>query len=336
MYRLPDGFAVCENGRLVENATPEEETQSGNIILAKVDRMMNGMACAFADIGRKRDGFLPLKENSTSFTDDPVRSGDMIAVQIRREEYGGKGAYLSRDLAIPGKTAILMPKNRYIGISSRIQDEHARDRLRETGKRIAGNRFGLVMRASAEYAQESEIAAEVSELEEIWIRIQERIKTAVKAGEILYEQDAFAQMIRDYALPEENIVHLPELPGDLKKQLAVSTGRKVPLPGGGNIVIDRCEAMTVIDVNSAAARYPGDKEAAVTAANLEACTEAAVQIRLRDIAGIILIDFIDMEKETDRSLIENRLREVFGSDRRKTVVHGWTKLGIMEMTRKRI
>ena len=144
------------------------------------------------------------------------------------------------------------------------------------------------------------------------------------------------QMIRDYAVTESDVVRMTEIPADLKRQLASSKERTVRLPHGGNIVIDRCEAMTVIDVNSASAAYPGDKEASVTSANLEACAEAAVQVRLRDIAGIILIDFIDMEKETDRSLVEERLKEVFRADRRKTVIHGWTKLGIMEMTRKRI
>ena len=336
LYRFPDGFAVCEDGRLAEYISLQEETQSGDIILAKVDRMMNGMTCAFADIGRKKDGFLPLKENSRSFTDGQVRSGDRIAVQIRREENSEKGAFLSRDLTIPGKTVILMPKNRYIGVSSRIPDEETRERLRENGKRIAENRFGLVIRAAAENAAEDEIAAETAALAEIWIQIRERLKTTNRAGDVLYAQDPAAQMIRDYALPEEKLVQLAEMPAEMKRQLAVSAERKVRLPGGGNIVIDRCEAMTVIDVNSAATGFPGDKEATVTATNLEACAEAAIQVRLRDIAGIIMIDFIDMEKETDRSLVEERLKDAFRQDRRKTVVHGWTNLGILEMTRKRI
>ena len=336
LYRFQDGCALCEDGRLAEYISLKEETQSGDIILAKVDRMMSGMECAFADIGRNKDGFLPLKENSRSFTDGPVRSGDRIAVQIRREENGGKGAFLSRDLTIPGKTVILMPKNRYIGISSRIQDEETRNRLRDIGKRIADNRFGLVMRAAAENAGENEMTAEVTALSEQWSQIQEKLKTANRAGEILFAQDPVSRLLHDYTIPEGNLIQAAEMPAEIKKQLAVSDERKVRLPGGGNIVIDRCEAMTVIDVNSAAAGFPGDKEATVTATNLEACTEAVFQIRLRDVAGIIMIDFIDMENETDRSLVEEKLKEELKSDRRKTVVHGWTRLGILEMTRKRI
>ena len=336
LYSFPEGYAVSEDGRLVEYLDLKDESQSGDIILAKVDRMMPGMECAFVDIGRKKNGFLPMKENSKSFTDGPLRSGEWSAVQIRREENGDKGAYLSRDLTIPGNTVILMPKNRYIGVSNRIQDEMTRNRLRETGKSIAGNRYGLVMRAAAEKAREEEIREETAELISQWELVQEKLGNAKKPGEILFAQDPAAQMIRDYAAAESDVIRMTEIPADLKRQLAASKERMVRLPHGGNIVIDRCEAMTVIDVNSASVSYPVDKEALVTAANLEACAEAAVQVRLRDIAGIILIDFIDMEKETDRSLVEEKLKEVLSSDRRKTVVHGWTKLGIMEMTRKRV
>ncbi len=336
LYSFPAGHALCEDGRLVEYIDLQEETQSGDILLAKIDRMMPGMNCAFADIGRKKDGFLPLQENSRSFTDRPVHSGDLIAVQIRREENGEKGAFLSRDLVIPGRYIILMPKNRYIGISSRIQDEGTRERLRETGKRIAGDRYGIVMRALSESAPEEEIREEADFLAEQWGLIRERMKTADKPGEVLFSPDPETRMIEDYAIGASEHFQVPEMPEKLRKQLDASKNRKVSLPCGGNLVIDRCEAMTVIDVNSASAVLSGNKERNVTAANLEACGEAAVQIRLRDIAGIILIDFIDMEEETDRSLVLEKLKEAFRPDRRKTVIHGWTKLGIMEMTRKRV
>lgn len=335
LYRFPDGCAVCEDGRLAEFIDLRESSQSGDIILAKVNRMMPGMDCAFADIGRKRDGFLPLKENSQSFTDDPVRSGAVVAVQIRREENGAKGAYLSRDLTIPGKTVILMPKNRYIGVSSRIQGADTRERLRQCGKKITEDRCGIVMRAAAETAPEEEIRAEFSELMKTWTDIRDRMNRMNRPGDILFAQDPAAEMIRDYAAAEEDVIRKTEIPAEIRRQLAVSAGRKVNLPGGGNIVIDRCEAMTVIDVNSAAAGVPGDKESSITATNMEACFEASLQVRLRDIAGIIMIDFIDMEKEENRIRVEEYIRDLFSRDRRKTVIHGWTRLGILEMTRKR-
>lgn len=335
-YRFPDGCAVTEYGRLVEYLDLREESQYGDIVLAKADRMMRGMECAFVNIGRKKDGFLPLKENSRSFTDGEIHSGDLIAVQIKREETGDKGAFLTRDLTIPGKMIILMPKNRYIGVSGRIQDEKTRERLRETGKRIAGGDWGLVMRAASEKAPENEIRLEFAELLNRWKDTINRLRCAQKPGEVLFSPDPANQMITDYGIAEAETVYLPELPAGLKSQLSAAGNRKVKLSGGGNIIIDRCEAMTVIDVNTASAVYSGEKETTVTAANLEACDEVAVQVRLRDIAGMILIDFIDMDRETDRSLVEQKLKESFSRDRRKTVIHGWTRLGIMEMTRKRV
>ena len=336
LYRFPGGCAVCEDGRLVEYIDLSDESQSGDIVFARVARMMRGMECAFADIGRKKDGFLPLKENSSSFTEGPVRSGDLIPVQIRREETGEKGAFLSRDLSIPGKTLILMPRNRHIGISRRITDEKTREKLLECGKRIAGGKYGLVMRAESAHTPEKEIRMEAEELESVWLRLQDAIGKAGKPGDVLYEQDPLKQLIRDYAVPESAVIPAEEMPAGLRRQLSAADDRIIRLPGGGNIVIDRCEAMTVIDVNTAAVAPAGDKEATVTATNLEASVEAAIRIRLKDIAGIIMIDFIDMVSEDNRNRITEKMREMLGRDRRKTVIHGWTKLGIMELTRKRI
>ncbi len=334
IFRFPDGCAATENGRLVEYIDLRDNSQSGDIILAKADRMMPGMDCAFMDIGRKKDGFLPLKENSSSFSGESLRSGEKAAVQIRREENGSKGAYLSRDLTIPGQYVILMPMNRHTGVSSRITDENERNRLLNLGQAISAGRFGLVLRAAAAEAVETEIREEAERLSEVWDSIRVKLREAVKPGEILYACDPAAQMIRDYNAGEP--VYADEMPPRIRKEAEEAKNRRIRLKSGGNIVIDRCEALTVIDVNSAGIRPLGDKEATVTETNLEACDEAAIQVRLRDIAGIILIDFIDMEREEDRRAVSERLQHDFSRDRRKTVIHGWTSLGIMEMTRKRV
>lgn len=334
IFRFPDGAAVTENGRLVEYLDLRNETQSGDIILAKVDRMMPGMECAFADIGRQKDGFLPLKENSASFTGGSVQSGEKIAVQIRREENGAKGAFLSRDLTFPGRYAIVMPMNRHIGVSSRITGNDEKERLRELGKRIADGRFGIVVRAAATETGEEEVRQEAEALYEKWTSVRNAVRNAVRPGELLFACDATAQIVRDYDAP--GVTETDGMTAQMKKELDTAGIRTVRLPCGGNIVIDRCEAMTVIDVNTAGTYSRGDKERTVTQTNLEACDETAVQVRLRDIAGIILIDFIDMEREEDREAVRNRLEQAFSADRRKTVVHGWTNLGIMEMTRKRV
>ena len=332
LFISPEAYAFIENGRLVEFLSPDET--HGDIVLGRVDRIMPGLNCAFTDIGRKKDGFLPLKENSQSFTGPILRSGDRIPVQIRREETGEKGAYLSRDLTIPGRQLILMPCNRYIGVSARIKDPACREALRVLGADLADGRFGLVMRAVSADAPEEIIRREASDLWDMWREIQERLRTVHSPGELLFSCDSLSALHRDYG--DFETVRCAELPPSVKQQLEASTLRKVSLKGGGNLIIDRCEAMTVIDVNSASATGTGaPKESTVTAVNLEACKEVAVQIRLRDLCGIILIDFIDMETETDRNRVLECFREAIGPDRKKTVIHGWTHLGLMEMTRKR-
>ena len=143
-------------------------------------------------------------------------------------------------------------------------------------------------------------------------------------------------MKADYAAGGYEIVNETGEPGpDIIRQLKQAVERTLKLPGGGNIVIDRCEAMTVIDVNTASSAGSGTKQRNVLETNLEACGLIAQQVRLRNLGGIILIDFIDMETETDRSLVYKKLDECFRNDRTKAVIHGWTKLGLIEMTRKR-
>lgn len=337
IYILPDAYAVAEDNRLVEFFPADPESQSGDILIARIGRIMAGMECAFADIGRSKYGFLPLAENSDSFQGTALHSGDLVPVQIRREETGTKGAFLSRDLSLPGKNVILMPMNRYIGVSNRIADPDERNRLRQIGRQIAGDQYGLILRASAAEADELSIMEETRELTRIWQSVEQKIRTEQRPGTVVFSADPMRQLMDDYHLDSTDPpVRSDTLPADLARQLALISSRKITLKGGGNIVIDPCEALTVIDVNSASFSGYSTKEATVTETNLEACDEAAIQVRLRNLTGIILIDFIDMDRETDRSLVLERLQQNFSRDRRKTVIHGWTQLGIMEMTRKRV
>ena len=300
----PGFCAVTEDGVLVEYIPNDPSDQCGDILLGKTDRLMPGMNCAFVDIGRKKSGFLPLDENSSSFTGGKVRSGESPIVQIKKEENGTKGAFLTRDITLPGTMVILMPMNRYIGVSSRITDESVREELKKTGREIAADRFGLVMRKAAEAAAPEMIRQEAESLYETWRMTEEKASKGGKPGSLLF-------------------------------QVRQARERTVRLPGGGNIILDRCEAMTVIDINTASAAVSGSKEQTILETNLEACGAIAQQVRLRNLSGIILIDFIDMDNETDRSMVLKRLEECFSRDRVKTVIHGWTSLGLIEMTRKR-
>ena len=334
-----DFCAVTEDGRLVEYIPLEDgagQSRGGDIVLGKAERMMPGLACAFVDIGRRRSGFLPLKEDSRSFQGGPLRSGEKLVLQIKKEETGEKGAFLTRDVTLPGTLVILMPMNRYIGVSGQVADEGERRRLKEIGSRVAGDRFGLVLRLAAEGAEEKAGRAEAENLLDRWNALLAEAEHIGVAGTVLYHDSPLDRLREDYLARGVDAVRETEtLEGDLARQRKLAGERKVPLPGGGNLVIDRCEAMTVIDVNTAAAHAGGSKEATVLETNMEACEAAAEQIRLRDLAGIIIIDFIDLESPEDRDRVEERLRECFARDRVKTVIHGWTSLGLMEMTRKR-
>lgn len=336
IYRGPGFCAVQEDGILVEYLDTDKNQQYGDIILGRTERMMPGIGCAFVNIGRKLSGFLPLQENSLTFSGPELCSGMSAAVQIKKEETGGKGAYLSRDLTFSGRYVLMMPMNRFIGVSSRIQDENEREKLRETGRRVSGGRFGLVMRTASLSADPMDIEKEANELFASWLSVKDNLNNGGKAGTVLYHQDAASRLITDYAPRGIYAVRETEcLPPDLQRQLKEAGKRKVTMKNGGTVVIDRCEAMTVIDVNTASSRPESDKEASFLETNLSACKTIAVQIRLRNLSGIILIDFIDMEEEKSRKAVSDKLQELLKEDRRKSVLHGWTKLGLMEMTRKR-
>ena len=332
----PGYCAVTEDGILVEYIRKDDRDQSGSIVTGRVERLMPGMDCAFVDIGRKKSGFLPLKEESNSFKENGIRSGETLILQIKKEETGSKGAFLTRDIMLPGSLVIVMPMNRYIGVSNRIKEETIREELKRTGHQISGGRFGLVMRNAALTAQKDMIHDEAEKLFATWIRIAEQAKRAGCPGELYAVNDPLIRLKEDYAASGYETNTVSQSPSaDFIRQLGMATERTIRLPGGGNVVIDRCEAMTVIDVNTASSIGTGNKERTVLETNLEACKTIAQQIRLRNLGGIILIDFIDMDNETDKSMVFSRLSECFSADRIKTVIHGWTKLGLMEMTRKR-
>lgn len=328
--------AVTEDGKLMEYIPEDPADQSGVILLGKIGRLMPGLNCAFVDIGRKKNGFLPLDEESGTFSGGKIRSGETLLLQVKKEETGEKGAFLTRDITLPGKLVILMPMNRYIGVSNRITDEDTRVRLKRIGNSAAGGKFGLVLRNAASGAKEDEILEEAGMLSEAWDTICEKAQQGGRPGKTFRMNDPLTRLMEDYASGGFELrTEAGDTEPEIARQLKQAGEHTIRLPGGGNIVIDRCEAMTVIDVNTSSFAGSGSKDQTVLRTNLEACVTIAQQVRLRNLGGIILIDFIDMEDETDRSLVLGKLAESFAPDRIKTVIHGWTRLGLIEMTRKR-
>lgn len=352
----PREIAVAEDGRLVEYLLDDGASVAEAVYLGRVERVVPGMKAAFVDIGGEKNGFLPLEERSRSVQLPPLRDGQRVLVQVKKDAQGVKGAYLTQDISLCGEYVIVMPRNRYIGVSARIEDENLRESMKKLGQAIAGGNFGLVMRAGAQGAEEADIRGEAEELMARWEEISKAAPTAHAPSMIHRPRTPMDSLLDDY-LPRgvDGVVTNDEdvarqlsdiLPVTVTKEDPMAASgmaaqrdralrRHVWLDSGGSLVIDRCEAMTVIDVNTA--KFTGKRDLADTIfqLNLEACGEIARQVRLRNLSGIILIDMIDMDGEEQRARVLERLNECFAADRVKTVIHGFTSLGLIEMTRKK-
>ena len=348
-------IAVLEDGHLVEYLPEDKAAADEAILLGRVERVVPGMKAAFVGIGQDKAGFLPLEEHAAR--DLPrLQSGQHILVQVRKEAQGVKGAFLSRDVNLCGEYLLLSPMTRMIAVSSRISKEADRKRMKALGADIAQDRFGLVMRTSALEADERLLRAEAEALWSTWQEILRAAPTAHAPSVIHAPRTLLDAVIDDYRprgidrivtnseelaarmqpiapvlTMGDNLFHV----GRISNQLSQGLERRVWLKSGGNLVFDPCEAMTVIDVNTA--KFTGDKELADTVLqlNLEAAAEIARQVRLRNVSGIIIIDMIDMHAQEHRHMVLKELERCFENDRVRTIIHGLTSLGLVEMTRRR-
>lgn len=348
-------IAVMEDGRLVEYLPADEDASSEAIYLGRVERVVPGMKAAFIQIGQEKCGFLPLEERSVR--DLPkLQVGMNVIVQVRKEAQGVKGAFLSRDISLCGEFVLFAPMNRMHAVSSRITREKDRKVLKELARSISQDEFGLIMRNASLGAPEETIRAEVEELRTRWESIRKAAPTAHVPSILHAPRTTLDLVLADYhprgidrictndaTLAEKLSAYAPVMQmGDnlfdlarISTQVQKALDRRVWLESGGNLVFDPCEAMTVIDVNTA--KFTGKRELSDTVlrTNLEACAEVARQVRLRNISGIIIIDMIDMVSRADHQAVLDELNRAFANDRVKTVVHGFTSLGLVEMTRKR-
>ncbi|MGY1593107.1 ribonuclease E/G [Geodermatophilus sp. SYSU D00708] len=298
-----------------------------------------------------------------------LKSGDKVLVQVTKDPIGHKGARLTQQINLPGRFLVYVPGGSMTGISRKLPDTE-RQRLKDILKKIVPEDAGVIIRTAAEGASEEELTRDVARLQAQWEVIQKKAETSSSAPTLLYgEPDLAIRVIRDvfnedfkelvvqggdaWDTVEAYVAHVsPELVGRLTRftaegdvfrdlrideQLAKALDRKVWLPSGGSLVIDRTEAMTVVDVNTGKfTGSGGNLEQTVTRNNMEAAEEIVRQLRLRDIGGIIVIDFIDMVLESNRDLVLRRLTECLGRDRTKHQVAEVTSLGLVQMTRKRV
>jgi len=299
-----------------------------------------------------------------------LKSGQSVLVQVTKDPIGQKGARLTSQISLPGRYLVYVPGGGMSGISRRLPDSE-RNRLKSILKNLIPEQAGVIIRTAAEGAPEAELERDVSRLKAQWDDIEKKANdSSTSAPTLLYgEPDLTVRVIRDIFNEDFNkmlvqgnqawddiqdyIGHIaPELASKIEKwtgsrdlfaenrveeQLAKAFDRKVYLPSGGSLVIDRTEAMIVIDVNTGKfIGKGGNLEETVTKNNLEAAEEIARQLRLRDMGGIIVIDFIDMTLEANRELVLRRLVECLGRDRTKHQVAEVTSLGLVQMTRKRV
>ena len=349
----------------------------GNVYLGRVQNVLPSMEAAFVDIGRGRNAVLYAGEvnwDAAGLEGQPrriemaLKSGDAVLVQVTKDPMGQKGARLTSQVSLPGRFLVYVPDGSMTGISRKLPDTE-RSRLKAILKKIVPEDAGVIVRTAAEGASEEELTHDIERLKAQWEEIERRRSDASPPALLSSEPDLAVKVIRD--LFNEDFAKLvvsgdrvrdevrayvdsvaPDLlervvawaePGDVfaayrvDEQLTKGLDRKVWLPSGGSLVIDRTEAMTVIDVNTGKfTGQGGNLEETVTKNNLEAAEEIVRQLRLRDIGGIIVVDFIDMVLESNRDLVLRRLVECLGRDRTKHQVAEVTSLGLVQMTRKRI
>lgn len=346
----------------------------GNIYLGKVQNVLSGMQSAFIDIGEEKNTLIKLKDvlpkvdekvNKINLEEKKIenilKSGQEIVVQIKKDGTLTKGAKVSTHVNLPGRFIALLPNSNFITVSQKIENEEEKQRLINIVRTLLPENMGAILRTAAENKTQEEIKQDVEKLIEKWKQIQEELNKS-NPPKLLYDNQALIRrtiidiidrnlerivvndkeiynmlvdLLKDFNLnielkENEDLFTIY----DLNKQIEKMNQRKIWLKCGGFITIDKTEALTAIDVNTG--KYVGKKntEKTIFQVNKEATAEIAKQLRLRDIGGIIIIDYIDMHKEENKKEIEKILKEELKKDRTKCQVEGFTKLNLLEMTRK--
>jgi ribonuclease G len=322
----------------------------------------------FKDDGQNHEPEAVMATVRTNIIEDLITEGQDLLVQVVKSPLGTKGARISSNVSLPGRFLVLMPTSSHIGISRRIEDAHERERLKEIVNSLRSDNLGYIVRTAAEGISAEKLSYEMGFLNNLWSNIKKRYERAPSPSLLHQELSVSLRAVRDLLLQEAERLIIDDKKGyesilsfldtfmpSLKESVALYEGaepifdaynlegdigralkRKVWLKSGGYIVIEHTEALVAIDVNTG--RYVGkhNLEETITKTNLEAVKEIAYQIRLRDIGGIIIIDFIDMERQSNQERVFNALKEAFKKDRSKTHVLPMSEMGLIQMTRKRI
>ncbi|MFE6733324.1 Rne/Rng family ribonuclease [Microbacterium sp. NPDC057650] len=358
-------------------ARNQDASLIGNVYLGRVQNVLPSMEAAFVDIGRGRNAVLYSGEvdwdgvetgNQPRRIELALKPGDRVLVQVTKDPVGHKGARLTSQISLPGRYLVYVPGGSMNGISRKLPDNE-RARLKRILKEVLPESSGVIVRTAAEGATEEQLTRDVQRLTSQWEHIQKLVESQSAPSLLHAEPDLLVKIVRDVfnedftkmLIQGEDAqrtirAYLESVAPDLlerveayedevdpfdafrvTEQIEKALDRKVWLPSGGSLVIDRTEAMTVVDVNTGKfVGSGGNLEETVTKNNLEAAEEIVRQLRLRDIGGIIVVDFIDMVLESNRDLVLRRLVECLSRDRTKHQVAEVTSLGLVQMTRKKL
>ena len=346
----------------------------GNIYMGRVARVLPGMQSAFLEIGLERAAFLHVADiwknrEAPRPIEDILAEGEPLVVQVVKDPLGSKGARLSTQISIAGRLLVYLPHDPHIGISQRIEDESGRQALRERLRELLPpeEKGGFILRTLAESAAEEELRADLAYLRNLWKVIQERSLGAAPP-QLLYQDLSLAQrVLRDMVSAgtarvvvdsRENFQklaafaenYMPQVRARLEHytgerplfdlynvetEIEKALSRRVDLKSGGYLIIDQTEALTTVDVNTGGFVGSRNFDDTVFKTNLEAAQAIARQLRLRNLGGIIIVDFIDMAGAEHRAAVLDELRRALARDRTRIAVSGFTALGLVEMTRKR-
>ncbi len=347
----------------------------GNVWKGRVGNVLSGMEAAFVDVGLDKSGFLHVDEivalgtprNKRRIT-DMIKKGDEVLVQATKDPMGTKGVRLTMQLSLAGRFLVYTPYGEGVGVSRRLPDDERR-RLRDVFSRISVSEGGVILRTAAAGVEAKDLARDLESLTKLWVALKKRAEKIKVPSPLYGEADISLKVIRDLLNEGVDAVHvddqdqfdritsflkrtspdmakrvnLHEGPGPLlarngaEEAIKSTVERRVPLNSGGYLIIDDTEALTVIDVNSG--RNVGGRgnrlEDTVTATNLEAAEEVVRQLRLRDIGGIVVIDFIDMDKAKNRNAVLSAVNSALENDRtRSYVVPEISPLGLVQLSRQ--
>lgn len=361
-------LALLEGDRLAEiHMEGRKRSRVGEVHLGRVRRLAPAIDAAFVDIGLGRNAFLHEDDFGLGEEEDALSVHQPVVVQILRDELPGKGARVRRGATLPGRHLVLLAPGAGVALSVRIEDEQERQRLKTAVEEVGSSSVGWIVRTAAAGVDSLELASEAAALVERWTAIERQAAGATPPRLLHRDLDSVERWLRDRssdALQEiwvdsssregavlEELERLaPELvervrvhdgPAPLfesfgvERQLESLWNRRVDLPSGGSLVIEQTEALVAVDVNSGRDLGAANLEDTAVATNLEAAVEVGRQLRLRDLAGIIVVDFIDMESAVSWGAVRRALDEGLARDRAATMVEGPVAFGLVAITRKR-